>query len=395
MKIAFFSNFLNHHQLPLCEEFNKKQDVEFVFVATEPISQDRLDMGYADMNKQYSFVLRSYEEGAEEKAMKIAEEFDVVIFGAAPLKYLEKRMQKDKLTFYFCERPLKKGYWRRFIPITRRKLNNAFIKFKNKPLYLLGASAYASYDLKLCGFNEKKCFKWGYFPKIETKNLTKLLSLKNNNNKVEILYAGRILKLKRVIDFVKAVKILVCEGESNLHFTIIGDGEEKNNIEKYIADNKIDKYITILPFKTPSEVRCFMEGADIYVFGSDFNEGWGAVVNEAMNSACALVVSHAVGSVPYLIKNGDNGLIYQCGKVEEIARNLKILIENKKLRDQIGENAYKTITKHWTAEVAATRLIAVAEKIQQGETPFFEEGVCSCATPIKNYWIKKEKENIK
>lgn len=391
MKIAFFSNFLNHHQLPLCEELNKKQGVEFVFVATETISQDRLDMGYDDMNKQYAFVLRSYEKGAEEEAMKIAEEFDVVIFGAAPLKYLEKRMQKDKLTFYFCERPLKKGYWRRFVPFTGKKLYDAFIKFKNKPLYILGASAYTSYDLKLCGFNENKCFKWGYFPKIEAKNLTDLLSLKSNNNKVDVLYAGRLLKLKRVIDFVKAVNVLVREDVTNLHFTIIGDGEEKHNIEKYIADNQLDKYITILPFKTPNEVRRFMERADIYVFGSDFNEGWGAVVNEAMNSACALVVSHAVGSAPYLIRNGDNGLIYQCGRIEEIAKNLKKLIGNKKLREQVSENAYRTITQQWTAEVAATRLIAVAERIHQGDNPFFEDGVCSYAKPINNYWIKRER----
>lgn len=48
-----------------------------------------------------------------------------------------------------------------------------------------------------------------------------------------------------------------------------------------------------------SEVRSYMEKADIYLFTSDFNEGWGAVLNESMNSGCAVVASHAIGSVPF------------------------------------------------------------------------------------------------
>ena len=43
-------------------------------------------------------------------------------------------------------------------------------------------------------------------------------------------------------------------------------------------------------------------------------DGWGAVANEAMNSACALVAGHMIGAVPYLIRQGENGLIYEDGK---------------------------------------------------------------------------------
>ena len=37
MKIAFFSNFLNHHQLPFCQEMIKILNDDFIFIATEPI----------------------------------------------------------------------------------------------------------------------------------------------------------------------------------------------------------------------------------------------------------------------------------------------------------------------------------------------------------------------
>ena len=123
MKIVFFSNFLNHHQLPLCLELAKRCNNEFTFVATEKIPQERLDMQYEDMNEEYSFVLRSYEsEEANNKALCLAEEADIAIIGSAPEYFIEKRLKdKNKLTFRFCERSFKKGIWRRFIPKTRKK----------------------------------------------------------------------------------------------------------------------------------------------------------------------------------------------------------------------------------------------------------------------------------
>lgn len=62
MTIAFFSNFLNHHQLPLCLEFIRNIGKDnFRFVACERIEDERVQMGYEDMNVKYPFVLRAYE----------------------------------------------------------------------------------------------------------------------------------------------------------------------------------------------------------------------------------------------------------------------------------------------------------------------------------------------
>lgn len=393
MRIAFFSNFLNHHQLPLCREFCKREDVEFTFVATEPISQDRLDMGYADMNKAHDFVLRAYEdENSLREAEDLAENCDVMIFGAAPLEYLYLRMAKSKPTFYFCERVFKKGLWRRFIPSVYNKIYNAYLLHKDKPLYVLGASAYTSYDLKLCGFNEKKCFKWGYFPEVCTKDLNLLLSQKRDNKEVEILYAGRLLYWKKVLDTVKALSLLVRKGINNFHFTIIGDGEQKRKIENYIRKKSLQGYITILPFMPAAEVRKYMDKTDIYVFSSNFYEGWGAVVNEAMDSACAMVVSHAVGSVPYLIENGKNGLIYKSGNIKQLAKKMSRLIVDKDYRESLAINGYHTITQKWTSAVATERLLQLAETLEcnRENVQVFNSGVCSLATPLKNNWFKEK-----
>ena len=391
MRIAFFSNFLNHHQLPICQEFLKSEGVEFVFVATKEIEQSRLEMGYKDMN-EFPFVLRAYEGELErQKAMEIAETYDVVVLGAAPIAYLKNRMKGNKLTFRFCERPLKKGTWRRFIPKTKKRLNETYIQYKDSNLYVLGASAYTSSDLALCGFPKEKCFRWGYFPAIENRDVDKLLAGKKANDKVEILYAGRLLKLKRVGDTVKALHYLQKKGVCNFHFTIIGDGAEKQNLYNYVKKYNLGGYIDFLPFMKPEEVRKYMDKTDIYVFGSNFYEGWGAVVNEAMNSACALVVSHAVGSAAYLIDKNKNGIVYQCGDVKSLAKFLETLIINEELRLDIGRNAYQTITSKWTAKTAVERFLMLCGKLSRGENYLddYSDGPCSKADIIKNKWVNK------
>ena len=61
MKVVFISNFINHHQLPFSKEMIKLIGDGYRFIATEPIAQERLDLGYEDMNRKYSFVVCTYD----------------------------------------------------------------------------------------------------------------------------------------------------------------------------------------------------------------------------------------------------------------------------------------------------------------------------------------------
>ena len=165
MKIAYFTNFLFHHQYPLCELMLREADVDFTFVCTEDMPQSRLSMGYEDLSF-LPFVIRSFESpGKYMQAMEVAKTADVCIFGSTLPEFIYERMKLNKLTFRYCERALRKGEWRRFIPTTALKIYKEYIRYRNRNLYILSASSYTSHDLALCGFDINKCFKWGYYPK--------------------------------------------------------------------------------------------------------------------------------------------------------------------------------------------------------------------------------------
>ena len=152
MKITFFSNFLNHHQLPFCQEMVKILGNEFKFVATERIPVERVNLGYEDMNEKYNFVVCSYKN--ENEAFKLGIESDIVIIGSAPDKYIKQRLKQKKIIFRYSERIFKNGFkLKSFLSILLKRT----VLERNKT-YLLCASAYSTYDYNLAGAYKNKTF---------------------------------------------------------------------------------------------------------------------------------------------------------------------------------------------------------------------------------------------
>lgn len=89
----------------------------------------------------------------------------------------------------------------------------------------------------------------------------------------------------------------------------------------------------------------------------------GAVVNEAMNSGCAVAACGQAGAVPYLIQNGENGFIFK-KNYEELLQEVTELVKNPELRMRMAKAANETITTCWNAEHAASELLRVIKEVQ-------------------------------
>ena len=233
-------------------------------------------------------------------------------------------------------------------------------------------------DYAKFGLFKGKCFKWGYFP--ECKRYESIEDLISRKIKNEILWCGRFLDWKHPDDVLEVAKRLKENGKS-FHINMIGIGEME---EELIAMSKrcgLSEHITFLGSLSTQQVREDMEKASIYLFTSDRKEGWGAVLNEAMNSACAVVASEAAGSTPYLIKNGENGIVYPSGDTEALYQATVKLLESTDTQAMLGIKAYETIENEWNADCAAEKFIHLAENILSGDNPsdIYAEGICSQA----------------
>ena len=375
MKVAFFSNYMNHHQRPFCDVMYDILGEDFCFIATEDMSEERKSLGYFDPRNERPYVIKTYgTKDNDDIALKIGEESDVVIIGSAPEFYIEKRLKNNKLTFRYSERFFKNGYRRILDPRVFLYYFNHHFKYRKKNLYMLCASAYTARDCNFIKSYKNKTFRWGYFPTVKKYiDVEKTVLGKEPNS---ILWAGRLIDHKHPEAALYVAERLKKDGYK-FRLDMIGGGELEEKIKTAIVEKGLEDRVSLLGSMSPDIVRKNMERSEIFLFTSDKREGWGAVLNESMNSACAVVANGEIGSVPYLIKDGENGFIYGGKDFNDLYKKVKYLLDDNKKRKETGVKAYKTLEKVWNAEVAAKRLLILIDSILNGKASPFEDGPCS------------------
>lgn len=386
LKIVFVSNYFNHHQKPFCEELYKRLGDNFKFISTSVMREERKELGYVQ-NDFPDYVVLSYESEQQKKlASLLIKEADVVIAGSTPKEMLVERIRSGKLIFRYSERPFKreKTYIKRVYHAINFRKNNLF----KKNIYMLCASAYAAVDYASIGMYKKRMYKWGYFPEVKGYNTDELMAKKECNT---LLWCGRFIDWKHPDDAINIARKLK-ENGYDFRLNMIGTGVMEDSLKLFVQEYHLDDVVHFLGSMSPEQVRKHMEEAGIYLFTSDRQEGWGAVLNESMNSGCAVVASHAIGAVPYLIKNGENGIIYESENIEMLYEKVKYLLDYPEKQQRLGTKAYETIITEWSAKTAAERLLNLIDSLLKRDncSNLYEKGPCSRAELLYDDCLKED-----
>lgn len=380
MKIIFLSNFFNHHQVSLSDFLYKKTGGNYIFISTCKMPIQQIELGYQLFTRNYIIELDgNNEESIKEKIS----EYDVAILGDAPQNLIRHRLRTGKITFFYSERIYKKE--ENLLERPLRFVKYWYEKGRFKNAYMLCASAFTSMDYYKTKTFVNKCFKFGYFPKLIKYDINMLLNSKQKNS---ILWVGRLIDWKHPEQAVFLADLLKTKGY-NFRINIIGTGYMYTSIKQMIDSMGLQDCVTLLGPVQSDKVRSYMEKSSIFISTSDRNEGWGATINESMNSGCAVIASHSIGSVPYLLQNNKNGLVYHSGNMNELFQMVSFLLDNPKEQIRLGLSAFNTIVTEWNAEVAAERLINLCRCLSNGTTDFdtYESGPCSKAELFKDEWV--------
>jgi len=360
VKITFVSNYINHHQIPLAEELFQKLGSDYRFIETEPMEDERVSMGWDSKTSNLPYLLQFYK--SEEECKDLIMNSDIVAFGGCDDEsYIYDRLKAHKPVIRISERIYKSGQWKAISPRGLIKKYQDHTSHRKDPVILLCAGAYTPSDFNIVKAYPDKMYRWGYFPPTREYDFEKLWETKKKETP-EILWAGRFIDWKHPEAAISVANRL---RKDNISFklTMIGGGVEEDNIRRIIDNFDLSSYISLEGFKSPLEVREYMERADVFLFTSDYLEGWGAVLNEAMNSGCAVVANAATGATPYLISQGENGFAYENKDLDSLYKNVKQLVTDEQLRREIGKNAYSTITEIWNASKAAEAFIELSKAL--------------------------------
>ena len=377
MRIAFVSNYINHHQIPFCNAMHRLLKGNFTFIQTQGMEAERVKMGWHEEERP-AYVKCWYE--AEAECRSLVMDCDVVLFGGTDDEsFIQERFKSGKPVIRLSERLYKTGQWKAVSPRGLCKKYFDHTRYRKSKVWLLCCGAYVPSDFHIVRAYPEKMYCWGYFPETRRYDLDRLFSEKGwmsectegpdqdpAKKQPYLLWAGRMIDWKHPELALEAAKYLKERGIS-FHLDMIGDGKMRDVIEARLNSYGLKGQVRLLGFQPPEQVRLAMEKADIFLFTSDRQEGWGAVANEAMNSGCALVADHMIGAAPYLINQGQNGYVYRDGCPEELFSLTEKLAVDRGLCQRLGRNAYRTIAENWNSENAASRLLKLIEGLLEGK----------------------------
>ena len=191
---------------------------------------------------------------------------------------------------------------------------------------------------------------------------------------------GRLIDWKHPEHAILVAERLKKAGRS-FTLNLIGSGDMEHVLRRMITEKELDDCVHLLGSMPPEQVRLHMERAGIFLFTSSRKEGWGAVLNEAMNSGCAVVASRAAGAVPYLVQDGVNGVSYTFGDIDRLSEQVDAFLADPEKQRTVGMRAFETVVALWNADVAAERFLSLVQHIQNGEAypTVCESGPCSKA----------------
>jgi glycosyltransferase involved in cell wall biosynthesis len=170
---------------------------------------------------------------------------------------------------------------------------------------------------------------------------------------IQILFVGGVAaKQKGLYDLLKAMP-LVTKRFKNILFLFMGC-TDIGKLSAIIQREKISSHAIFLGYLHGDEkIEVFVE-SDIFVLPS-YAEGLPLTILEAMAAGLPIIAT-AVGAVPEIIENGENGFLIEPGNYKELAKKILILAQDEKLRLEMRQKNIEKIKEKYDEKVVIPEL---------------------------------------
>lgn len=182
-------------------------------------------------------------------------------------------------------------------------------------------------------------------------------SLRIDADELLILFAGKLEQQKNPMLLLQAFIELKIP---NVHLLFVGNGILEKSLKLEVernASSMLNKnsWVHFMDFQNQSQMPTVYQSCDLLCLPSK-SETWGLVINEAMASGRAVLVSDKVGCSDDLVKNAQNGYIFANNEINDLKDKLVLLLTNKSHLEKMGKQSY-TIIKNWSIEMQSSAIL--------------------------------------
>lgn len=154
--------------------------------------------------------------------------------------------------------------------------------------------------------------------------------------KIIIITVCRLIPVKRVEQIIRIVALLDGAG-----LVIVGDGPDRGRLERLVSELGVVDRVFIAGERTSAETLGLMASCDLFVLNSS-HEGFPHVLLEAMSLGLP-VIATAVGGIPEVVKDGQNGLLVSPSNSETLYSAVSNLLTSMSERQLLGDGARQTV----------------------------------------------------
>jgi len=174
-----------------------------------------------------------------------------------------------------------------------------------------------------------------------------------------LISIGRLSSEKGFMDLLKIFNI-ISNDYPDWCLDIIGDGNERKKLEKYIKDSKIDDKVTLHGFRDKEYIYDMLSKSSIYLMSS-YTESFGIVLLEAMSCGLPCIAFQSAEGASEIITSGRDGYLIKNRNFSAYIKKVEDLINDYDIRKKIGQEGRRTI-KRYTAEVVGKDWFKLFEK---------------------------------
>lgn len=291
-----------------------KKNIDMQDIALIHSNSTRSDIGMI-LAKKYNIphVLHLREFGTK------GTDYDVYYYRRNPLKFID-----DSVTHYIAITNKVKSHWTTVNGYDEKKITVVYNGIDDSDI-----------EPKQITNNESDIIRivfTGFI--IETKGQRKLLN--------ELLLLNKSILDKVVVDFIGS-----------------GDPAYVAELKKYVIDNGLEKHVNFLGRR--EDVHTILHNYDVGLVCSRA-EAFGRVTAEYMLARLCVLASNT-GANDEIIVDGESGILYDYHVKGSLAKKIEYIVNNKKERDRIAENAFLRAKNNFVTKINANNVVNVYRKI--------------------------------
>lgn len=207
-------------------------------------------------------------------------------------------------------------------------------------------------------FNKNQLLKG----KLKCNDITVIHNFVNETKKTDYtlgdcaFYFGRLSREKGILNLVEAINNI-----PGARLIIAGDGPERENIQAYIKEHKLENRITLLGYLNQNDIRENIRKCRFVTVPSIWYENCPYSILETMEIGKPIIGSK-IGGIPELIQDGINGFTYEHNDVTELTNILMKMFGNDETVKQFSKNSKQIFIQNYSAETYYNELMTVYNK---------------------------------